>query len=201
MLHALRMQRVLDGAALVEATGLAAAEVEQLLSDLASDGLVERRDGRRAGHALTRDGRPAAEAALAAELDAHGVRGEVEAAYERFVVLNPELLEVCTAWQLREVDGQQVPNDHSDPAHDAEVIERLVDLDQRAQPVCEGLAEALLRLGRYGPSLAHAVARVQAGEHEWFTRPMMPSYHSVWFELHEDLLATLGLDRAGEAVP
>ena len=25
------------------------------------------------------------------------------------------------------------------------------------------------------------------------------SYHSVWFQLHEDLLATLGIDRSGEA--
>jgi len=26
----------------------------------------------------------------------------------------------------------------------------------------------------------------------------MSSYHTVWFELHEDLLATLGIDRASE---
>ena len=38
-----------------------------------------------------------------------------------------------------------------------------------------------------------------AGEVDWFTRPTIPSYHSVWFELHENLLATLGIDRAQEA--
>jgi hypothetical protein len=27
---------------------------------------------------------------------------------------------------------------------------------------------------------------------------MIPSFHTVWFELHEDLLATLGLDRSAE---
>jgi hypothetical protein len=27
----------------------------------------------------------------------------------------------------------------------------------------------------------------------------MPSYHTVWFELHEDLLTTLGLERASES--
>ena len=27
---------------------------------------------------------------------------------------------------------------------------------------------------------------------------MIDSYHTVWFELHEDLLATLGLERAAE---
>jgi hypothetical protein len=29
---------------------------------------------------------------------------------------------------------------------------------------------------------------------------MIESYHTVWFELHEDLLATLGIQRAGETV-
>jgi hypothetical protein len=26
----------------------------------------------------------------------------------------------------------------------------------------------------------------------------VPSFHTVWFELHEDLLATLGLERSDE---
>jgi hypothetical protein len=39
---------------------------------------------------------------------------------------------------------------------------------------------------------------VQSGEIEWFTKPMIESYHTIWFELHEDLLASLGLDRAKE---
>ena len=30
------------------------------------------------------------------------------------------------------------------------------------------------------------------------TKPMIDSYHSVWFELHEDLLATLGIERGSE---
>jgi hypothetical protein len=27
---------------------------------------------------------------------------------------------------------------------------------------------------------------------------MIASYHTVWFELHEDLLATLGIERSSE---
>ena len=52
---------------------------------------------------------------------------------------------------------------------------------------------------RYGPRLRRAVERVEAGDGEWFTKPSLPSYHSVWFELHEDLLSTLGLDRSAES--
>ena len=36
------------------------------------------------------------------------------------------------------------------------------------------------------------------GALDYFTKPILPSYHTVWFELHEDLLATLSIDRASE---
>jgi hypothetical protein len=29
---------------------------------------------------------------------------------------------------------------------------------------------------------------------------VIDSYHTVWFELHEDLLSTLGIERASEGV-
>ncbi|MDQ1375434.1 MAG: hypothetical protein QOJ09_2772, partial [Actinomycetota bacterium] len=28
--------------------------------------------------------------------------------------------------------------------------------------------------------------------------PLIDSYHTVWFELHEDLLSTLGIERGSE---
>jgi pyruvate, orthophosphate dikinase len=43
------------------------------------------------------------------------------------------------------------------------------------------------------------VKRVEAGEGDWFAKPVMPSFHTVWFELHEDLLTTLGLERSDES--
>jgi len=39
---------------------------------------------------------------------------------------------------------------------------------------------------------------VQGGDGEWFTKPTVDSYHTVWFELHENLLATLGIERGAE---
>ncbi len=32
----------------------------------------------------------------------------------------------------------------------------------------------------------------------YFVSPLVDSYHSVWFECHEDFLLTLGRTRAGE---
>ena len=63
------------------------------------------------------------------------------------------------------------------------------------QPVVADLAEALGRFGGYGPRLAGALAKVQGGDVDWFTKPTIDSYHTVWFELHENLLATLGIER------
>ena len=65
-------------------------------------------------------------------------------------------------------------------------------------PICDDLAGCLARYGHYGPRLQNALDRVRAGELDWFTKPMVASYHTVWFELHEDLLATLGIERGSE---
>ena len=62
-----------------------------------------------------------------------------------------------------------------------------------------GLAAAGLEATGLEPGDAEALRRVRAGEHDWFTKPVIESYHTVWFELHEDLLASLGLDRSSEA--
>ena len=140
----------------------------------------------------------AREALIAEELDAAGEREAVADLYQRFLGVNQGFLSLCTDWQLREVDGEQVLNDHTDASHDDSVVARLVEADVVVQSICVQLAERLARFDGYGRRFSDALGRVQAGEVEWFTRPMIDSYHTVWFELHEDLLATLGIDRAKE---
>ena len=44
-----------------------------------------------------------------------------------------------------------------------------------------------------------ALARADRGEKKWVDEPGIDSCHMVWFELHEDLLTTLGLERASES--
>jgi hypothetical protein len=91
-----------------------------------------------------------------------------------------------------------VITDHSDPQHDAGVIASLEALPAKVTPICADLGAALDRFAAYGPRLTNALERVRAGDVDWFTKPMLPSYHTVWFELHEDLLATLGIERSSE---
>jgi pyruvate,orthophosphate dikinase len=71
-------------------------------------------------------------------------------------------------------------------------------LGPHGRVLASALADDLDRLGGYPDRLAHAHDRVVAGDHAWLTRPTVDSYHTVWFELHEDLLATLGRSRSDE---
>jgi pyruvate,orthophosphate dikinase len=113
--------------------------------------------------------------------------------------VNDRFLAVCTRWQLREVGGEQTPNDHTDPVHDGAVLVDLVELHRVVvDEVADPATSALERFASYRTRFDHALGRLRAGDLDWFTRPMIDSYHTVWFELHDDLLATLGLDRAAE---
>jgi hypothetical protein len=201
VLHGLRLKGVATADGLAETVDLAAAEIAVQLAELAGEGLVAERTGALAGRSLTAAGRAQHARLVQGEIDATGSRAAVAGAYDRFRTLNAGVLDACSRWQVRDVDGRPVLNDHGDPAYDAEVVADLADLQHRADPLCDDLAGALDRYQAYGPLLRRAVDHVEAGERDWFTKPMMPSYHTVWFELHEDLLATLGLERSAETVP
>ncbi len=195
VLHALRVGGFLDTAAVADRAEVSHETAEGVLADAEQRGWVIRRTGRLVGWNLTASGRAEGERLLAAELDETGSRAVVEDLHGRFGPLNVELLDLCTDWQLRTVDGETRANDHTDPEHDAAVLERLERLHERTRPWLAELVAVLPRFGTYSERLAEALRHVRSGRTDWFTRPVIDSYHTVWFELHEDLLATLGLER------
>jgi hypothetical protein len=179
---------------LADATGLPEADAESELIDLAVAGLVTKVPGDFGGWGLTEAGRAADAERISAELDTAGARAAVTRAFDGFLVLNPELLDLCTAWQLRPADGGTTMNDHTDAAYDARVLDRFAEFDQRADVVCASLSRAMPRFGRYRVRLTDALTRVRSGELDYLADGMA-SYHAVWFQLHEDLLVTLGIPR------
>ncbi|HEX2849918.1 MAG TPA: hypothetical protein VHN98_05175 [Acidimicrobiales bacterium] len=195
VLHAVRLKGFADTEAIASITGLHHDDVHKHLGAALDEGLVTRRDGRISGWALTSAGRNRHYELVAVEVAESGARDRIDDAYHRFLAVNTELLGVCTDWQLR--DG--VLNDHGDAAYDDAVIARLRRVDEVVQPVCVDLGAALSRLRGYGGRLGAALERVERGDRDWFAKPMIDSYHTVWFELHEDLLVTLGIERAKEA--
>lgn len=196
-LHGLRLKGFTETDVVSGLYGLDEAETEAALKAALAAEHVVRRDGRRAGWSLNTAGRAENERLLRSETDEGGHRGALTDAYERFLALNGEMLATCTRWQVKDAEGQ-VLNDHTDASYDAAVMDRLKALDEAVQPIVSDLAGRLDRFSIYTPRFSHALERLAAGEMEWFTRPIMESYHTVWFELHEDLLATLGIDRASE---
>jgi hypothetical protein len=200
VMHGLRLKGFAEAPAVAETVAVPEGDTKVVLDQLVTDELATYRDGRLSGFTLTPAGRAEHARLLSEELATTGVREAIRAAYAKFLGLNMGLLEVCTAWQLRDVDGESTINDHTDPAYDAGVVEQLAELHSGVHPICEELAGSLARYGLYGPRLVTALERVRAGESDWFTKPMIASYHTVWFELHEDLLATLGIERGSEAV-
>jgi hypothetical protein len=78
------------------------------------------------------------------------------------------------------------------------VIDRLVKHHSELEPILDRLEAALDRYAGYRPRFERSLDLLQDGESDWFTKPTIDSYHTVWFQLHEDLLDTLGIDRASE---
>ena len=191
-LHAVRLR----GRASTEAVAAAVGpRVGELLQTAVDAGHLTLKEGRAAGWSLTPGGREAHGVLLAAERESSGALDVVRTAYDEFLAVNPDLIQVCTDWQLQP-DGSL--NDHTDDRYDAGVIEALGAIDRRIHPVCERLGGQVARFDAYGPRLSGALARVRAGDGKWFTSPAVESYHTVWFELHEDMLQTLGITREQE---
>jgi hypothetical protein len=118
---------------------------------------------------------------------------DATAAYERFERINRDLLALFTDWQMiAAAGGERIPNDHSDTEYDNGVIDRLGALHERAEKVLARFAELEPRLATYTGRLDAAYDKALAGETDFVSGAGVDSYHTVWFELHEDLLRMLG---------
>lgn len=115
--------------------------------------------------------------------------------YDAFERVNITLKQVITDWQTMTVGGKSVVNDHSDPDYDAEVIDRLGAVHEQVEPILDRLAKPLPRLSIYADKLLYALQKSEDGEHAWVSDIRRESYHTVWFELHEDLLRIMGRER------
>lgn len=198
VLHGLKLKGFAEAHAVSAVTGLAEADVTERLAAAAAEGLVLRRETRAiSGWMLTAPGKERHRSLLQAEIGACGGSGAVRAVYDAFLPLNATLLRVCTDWQVVDIEANEL-NHHDDPDYDAAVIARLGEVHAGVAPLCGDLAAVLHRYAPYVGRFEIALGRVRSGLNEWFTKPIIDSYHTVWMELHEDLLATLAIDRASE---
>ncbi len=180
---------------IAEVFDVAEASAEAALSELENAGLIT---ASRLGAKLTDAGKDSASRLCSLERHA-AAAGEVEAAYARFDPINAEFKACMTRWQTRPGPAGDELNDHSDADYDAVVIRDIAATVDKLEPVLASVASSCPRFEMYTARFARALARVDEGEQRYVAAPIADSIHTVWFELHEDLIRLSGRTRADEA--
>lgn len=189
ILHALAIKKHASAEAVARLIGLPVERASATLADAVKRGRAAEAQGR---YLLTPMARMALDGDYSKYYDGLRRNADFVAAYEGFEKINVDLKQLITDWQTMEVAGQRVPNDHSNKAHDERVIDRLGKLHERADKLFAKLAAGLPRLQIYRDHLLAALEKAEDGAIEWVSDARIDSYHTVWFELHEELLRLMG---------
>ncbi|MGZ0147962.1 transcriptional regulator [Kribbella sp. WER1] len=188
VLHAVRLLGFADTRAVAKRFELSTNQTQEALEVGEARGWVTFSSfAGTSGWSLTEEGRAENERLLKTE----GGKETVQQVYDEFLPLNALLQQACTDWQLKPTaDDPLAANDHSDPAWDAGVLDELRILSGALAPLTNRLTTALQRFEGYDVRFANALHK------GWVDRSDVDSCHRVWFELHEDLIATLGIKRS-----
>ena len=193
LLHGLAIKKHATAGQIAPLVGMPDAEVAALLQQAVKSGRAIETQGK---YTLS----PLAQIALAGDYSRRfaELRGNqvFAAAYESFERINVELKTLITRWQTVETAGARVANDHSNRDYDTQILDRLGQLHERAEVLLARLESVLPRFSYYRTRLLEALERAEVGKIEWVSSPKIESYHSLWFELHEDLLRLLGKRRS-----
>lgn len=191
-MHGLAIKKFGTAAAVADLLAADETEVAAHLADAVAAGEAA---GAKGAFMLSPKGQAALASAYPGEFASLRADTALSEGYARFEVVNAELKQMITEWQTIEVAGERVPNDHSDTDYDAKCIDRIADLHERAEPVLRSFARIVPRLARYVDRLSEALDLVDEGKIEFVSGAKVSSYHTVWFELHEDLLRMLDRTR------
>lgn len=176
---------------LATALGQPESAVTQAVDDATGRGLIRRGATLR----MSPEGRERLTELLDAER-ATVDQDQLAALYEEFHPFNSRLKTKVTAWQIRP-DG--TVNEHTDEAYDQSIVDAVTALHGEFADLLSRLTDTAPRLRPYPARFDRAVANVAAGDRRYLVAPIIDSYHTVWFELHEDLIGLLGLTRLDEA--
>lgn len=183
-LHTIKIRGFATPEQIAESSGEDASALASQLEVLTERGEVKYKSGRITGYMLTAPGR-----ARLTELRAAAVTpADVDAltpAYEAFLAPNAAFKQLTTDSQLGKVD------------HPA-LVSRLEDVHQQVTVVVSTATGVLPRYGHYQMRLDRALSRFTGGDASALAKPMSGSYHDIWMELHEDLLAVLGQERTDD---
>ena len=107
--------------------------------------------------------------------------GELEGCYARFTTIDPLVKKASVTSQDNFEEG----------------VDQLLTVHDRAKGCVRKIATCVPRYEPYRTRLDSAVERIVAGDKKSFTASQFPpdSYHQAWWELHTDLVTTLGVEK------
>lgn len=201
MLHAVRLLGFADEGAIAQRAGSSAEETAIFLREAERSGWVQHLElFDLNGWSLTDFGKWENERQLGHERRIADPDDEIAVIYREFFPLNARMLSATTDWQIRPRPNDSfASNDHSDVNWDARVLNEVETLGVELAPLVERLTNILTRFEGILTRYETALGRAKEGQTEWIDRTDVDSCHLVWFQLHEDLIATLGIDRGDEA--
>jgi predicted ArsR family transcriptional regulator len=186
VLQALRLKGRATADELATSLGVDTTEVAAELAAMADEKLVvERTTGRRPGWMLTGDGRDRYEASMAAARTPEVVDRLTET-YPAFLQANQPVKDLSARWQ-----------ETTDDADRFEIIEELAEVCEQVAPSLRSAGELVPRFGAYATRLSASLDKA-ADDHRFIVSPVVDSFHTVWFECHEDYLLMLGRSREQE---
>jgi hypothetical protein len=192
ILHALAVRKSGNAEALAEVLGIQSDVVVDVLGTATTTGLVI---DARGTYMLTPSGHSRLSESYPTVFKNLRESPSFLSAYEQFEIVNRKILSLFTRWQSVTKAGTTFPNDHSDPEYDNQIIDELGVLHDRSGRIIEEFSKELERLSKYHVRLQSAYEKVLAGNTEFVSGVRIDSYHTIWFELHEDLLRMLGKAR------
>ena len=192
VMHAVAIKRNGGADSISSISGLSLESVIKTLNDGVSLGRLVKIDDT---FLLSPAGRMILDSEYSRFCDEIRSHGQFLDAYEKFEIINKELKQLITDWQTIKVGDQIIPNDHSDSEYDEKIIDKLGVIHEKFEPVLAIMVESIGRFANYSAKLIKALEKSEDGELEWVSDAKLDSYHTVWFELHEDLLRLLGRSR------
>ena len=200
VLHAVRLLGFAPAEDIARRSGLQISDTSKILEEAQRAGWVQMSgfaDLR--GWALTENGKSANERQLKDERVKADPDGVVSQVYREFLPRNERMLRAVTDWQMRPTESDRFAvNDHTDAEWDERILKELDALGVELLSMCGKLTAVIQRFAGYSEWFDAALTLAEEGRHDWVDATTVDSCHKVWFQLHEDLIATLGIDRGTE---
>jgi pyruvate,orthophosphate dikinase len=138
------------------------------------------------GYRLTADGRAQVADALAAERAALDPAVTLDL-YQRFGAIDRKFKELVTEYQLSDA-----------PTRLSWAVAGMTDVHPAVQELVARATELVARLSPYRARFDTAMEHLQRGDEKYLVSVTLDSYHTIWFQFHEELIEMAGRTRADE---